>query len=146
MLDRDGVIGTTGPHMRRFFIKADDAVRLILTSIDHSDELQGTVVTRAMKAVQIGDLLELYVRQRGGRWERIEGRPGEREDEYLVGESELPYTRRYLFEGVPHYAISFNRIADEQIGEPLSSAEVDRLSEPEMLSILEAAPAEEELW
>ena len=78
--------------MRRFFIKVGEAVELIQTAIAHIEELQGTVLTRAMKAVQIGDLLELYAGQRGASWERIGGRPGERHDEYIVGEMELPYT------------------------------------------------------
>src|SRR5437016_11877940 len=106
MLDRSGTIGTTGPEMRRFFIKVDEAVQLILTAIEHIEELQGTVLTRAMKAVQIVELLELFAAQQGGRWEMIEGRPGERDDEYLVVESELPYTLQYVFDGLTHYAIS----------------------------------------
>ncbi|HVM22690.1 MAG TPA: polysaccharide biosynthesis protein [Sphingomicrobium sp.] len=146
MLDQSGVIGTTGPEMRRFFIKVEEAVKLILTAVEHIDELQGTVVTRAMKAVQIGDLLELFVRQSGGRWEKIEGRPGEREDEYLVGEMELPYTRKHMFDGIPHYAISFNDRVADIITDPLSSATVERLSEAEMQSILDVAPPDDELW
>lgn len=146
MLDQKGLIGTTGPEMRRFFIKVDEAVRLILTAIDHIDELHGTVVTRAMKAVQIRDLLELFAAERGGRWERIEGRPGERDDEYLVGEMELPYTRRHVFDGITHYAIAFNDRVEEQVTDPLSSATVERLSEAEMRSILDAAPSDEEMW
>jgi UDP-N-acetylglucosamine 4,6-dehydratase/5-epimerase len=145
MLDQTGVIGTTGPEMRRFFIKVEEAVELIQTALEHSDELQGTVVTRAMKAVQIQDLLDLYVQLRGGRWERIAGRPGERDDEYLVGEMELPYTRKYDFGGVTHYAIAFNRRAAEPVTDPMSSATVERLSEAEMLAILDAAPADLEM-
>jgi FlaA1/EpsC-like NDP-sugar epimerase len=79
--------------MRRFFISADEAVELILTSLRHVDELQGKVITRHMKAVLIGDLLTTWVKHKGGKWKKIEGRPGERDDEYLVGEMELPYTR-----------------------------------------------------
>lgn len=146
MVDQEGKIGTTGPDMRRFFIKVGEAVDLIQTAIEHIDELQGTVLTRAMKAVQIGDLLELFAAERGARWERIGGRPGERHDEFIVGEMELPYTRKYLFDGVAHYAISFNQPAAEPITDPLSSADVERLNEAELRSILAAAPADEEMW
>ena len=146
MVDQSGTIGTTGPEMRRFFIKVGEAVELIRTAIEHIDELQGTVLTKAMKAVQIGDLLELFAAERGARWERIGGRPGERHDEFIVGEMELPYTRKYVFDGVTHYAISFNEPAPEPITDPLSSADVERLNEAELRSILDAAPADEEMW
>ena len=146
MVDQSGKIGTTGPEMRRFFIKVGEAVELIRTAIAHIDQLQGTVLTRAMKAVQIGDLLELFAAERGARWERIGGRPGERHDEFIVGEMELPYTRKYVFDGVTHYAISFNQPAPEPITDPLSSADVERLNEAELRSILAAAPADEEMW
>jgi hypothetical protein len=99
-----------------------------------------------MKSVRIGDLLELFAAQRGASWERIGGRPGERHDEFIVGEMELPFTRKYVFDGVTHYAISFNDPAAEPITDPLSSADVERLSEAELRSILDAAPADEEMW
>ena len=146
MIQQSGKIGTTGPEMRRFFIKVDEAVQLIHTAIAHIDQLQGTVLTRAMKAVQIGDLLELFAAAHGASWERIVSRPGERHDEFIVGEMELPFTRKYVFDGITHYAISFNEPALEPIADPLSSADVERLSEAELRSILDAAPADEELW
>lgn len=145
MHDATGVIGTTGPDMRRFFIKVDEAVGLIRTAMDHVDELQGKVLTRKMKAVQISDMLELWIREKGGRWERIPGRPGERDDEYLVGEMERPYASEHEFDGLTHYAIDFNIKNPVPITEELSSATMGRLSEEEVLSIVMNPPAAEEL-
>lgn len=145
MHDKTGVIGTTGPDMRRFFITVDEAVHLILAALEHQDELQGKVLTRRMKAVQIGDMLELWIKHRGGRWERIEGRPGEREDEYLVGELELPYTQEVTFDRVKHYAISFNERSPQPITEELSSLTVERLSNQEILAIIDNPPPAETL-
>jgi len=51
-----------------------------------------------------------------------------------------------VFDGVTHYAISFNEPAPEPITDPLSSADVERLNEAELRSILAAAPADEEMW
>lgn len=141
MLDRDGIIGTTGPDMRRFMISVEEAVALILTVINHIDELQGTVVTRHMKAVLIGDLLERFVALRGGSWKRIEGRPGERHDEYLVGELERPYTRAVTLNGAVHYVVDFNRLAEGRIDEDLSSEAVERLSAAELDALISSVPA-----
>ena len=146
MIDQSGVIGTTGPEMRRFFISADEAVELILTSLRHVDELQGKVITRHMKAVLIGDLLTTWVKHKGGKWKKIEGRPGEREDEYLVGEMELPYTRTVQYDGKAHYIVSFNELSKDSPAEELSSANVERLSEAEMLAIIDNPPPTEEIW
>ena len=46
-----------------------------------------------MKAAQIREILDVWVKRKGGRWEPIAGRPGDRLDEDLIGETELPYTR-----------------------------------------------------
>ena len=146
MHDTTGVIGTTGPEMRRFFITVDEAVGLILNAVENIDVVQGQVLTRRMKSVQIGDMLELYIREHGGRWERIEGRPGERDDEYLVGESERPYASEHEFRGLIHYAIDFNRKNPDPIVEELSSATMPRLSEAEILQIIMNPPPADELW
>lgn len=138
-----GVIRTTGPDMTRFFFTVDEAVRLILTALEHIDALQGRVLARRMKSALIRDILDLWVGQRGGRWERMEGRPGERTDEFLIGELELPYTVETIFDQVPHYVISFNERAARPLPVPLSSANAERLSRAEILELIDNPPAEE---
>lgn len=142
MLERDGIIGTTGPDMRRFFISVDEAIDLIQTVIAKIDTLHGTVVTRHMKAVLIGDLLNEFVAVHGGSWKRIAGRPGERDDEYLVGDLELPYTHVQSFGGKTHYVIAFNRPTGAPIDVPLSSAEAERLDRKEMRALVSAIPGQ----
>lgn len=141
MLERDGIIGTTGPEMRRFFIRVDEAVDLILAVIANIDSLHGTVVTRHMKAVLIGDLLNEFVAVHGGSWKKIGGRPGERDDEYLVGDLELPYTSEREIGGKTHYVIDFNRLAETKIATPLSSAESERLDRAELRELVRVKSA-----
>lgn len=140
MLERDGIIGTTGPEMRRFFIRVDEAVDLILAVIANIDSLHGTVITRHMKAVLIGDLLNEFVDVHGGSWKKIAGRPGERDDEYLVGHLELPYTTEREIGGKTHYVIDFNRLAETRIATPLSSAESERLDREDLRELVGANP------
>ena len=142
MRDATGVIGTTGPQMRRFFFTVDEAVALVRTALEHRDLVAGKVLARRMKASLIEDLLNLWTESSGGSWQRIEGRPGDREDEFLVGELELPYARELDLDGVPHYLISFNQKVDEPLAEPVSSANAERLTREEMLHLLELGPAE----
>ena len=143
MHDQTGVIGTTGPEMRRFFFTVDEAAQLVLTAMEHVEELQGKVLSRHMKAAEIGDVLRVWVDNFGGKWERIAGRPGEREDEVLIGDQEVPYTSEVAYDGLPHYVISFNEKSTAPIKGMLSSANTERLTDAEILSLLTARPPEE---
>jgi FlaA1/EpsC-like NDP-sugar epimerase len=143
MHEEIGVIGTTGPEMRRFFFTVDEAVKLVITALNNIDEVQGKVLSRSMKAAKIEDVLNLWVKIKGGRWEKITGRPGERDDEFLVGELELPYTCVKQFADIKHYLISFNQKVEKSLENCVSSANAVRLSEAEILEILNNPPLDE---
>ncbi|SEF42298.1 polysaccharide biosynthesis protein [Algoriphagus boritolerans] len=143
MHEETGIIGTTGPEMRRFFFSVDEAVQLVITAMDNIDLVKGKVLSRYMKAAQIEDILQTWIEERGGKWEKIEGRPGEREDEFLIGDLELPYTEELQLGGIKHYLISFNNKVVNPIPFGLSSANTDRLSREEILSIINNPPIEE---
>ncbi len=136
MHDEGSVIGTTGPDMRRFFFTVDEAVGLVRTALDRADELQGSLLSRKMKAAKIRDILALWVKHRGGDWREIAGRPGERTDEYLIGDLELPYAREVSFGGMTHYIIAFNERQPMPLAHGLSSANTDQLSEDEILHMI----------
>jgi UDP-N-acetylglucosamine 4,6-dehydratase/5-epimerase len=143
MHEEKGVIGTTGPEMRRFFFTVDDAVKLVLAALYHIEEVRGKVLSRRMKAAQVEDILRVWTKNKGGRYEKIEGRPGERDDEFLIGDLELPYTEEIIYDGIVHYLISFNSKVKKPITFGLSSANTDRLSDEEILSIINNPPIEE---
>jgi UDP-glucose 4-epimerase len=109
---------------------------LVLTALEQIDTIQGKVLSRYMKAAQIEDLLETWTQDKGGSWERMEGRPGEREDEFLIGDIELPYAREIEYDGVKHYIISFNEKSEKPLDFGLSSANTERLSREEMLNLI----------
>jgi UDP-N-acetylglucosamine 4,6-dehydratase/5-epimerase len=136
MHDETGVIRSTGPEMRRFFFTVDEAVMLVRTAMDHIDAIQGKVLSREMKAAQIQELLTLWTEHKGGRWERGAERPGERDDEFLIGDVELPYTSEIEYNGIRHYIISFNEKASSPAKVALSSANAERLTEQEMLELI----------
>src|SRR4029453_8190397 len=106
-----GVIGTSGAECRRYFFTVDEAVQLVLVALENIDQFQGKVFSREMKAAQISDLLDTWIKHKGGNWEKIAGRPGERIDETLIGDLELPYTTERVINGLNHHIISFNEKA-----------------------------------
>ena len=143
MHDTTGVIGSTGPDMTRYFSQVSEAVDLVLTAIEEIEEVQGAVLLRKMKAAMIRDFLEVWIREKGGSWQQIEGRPGERPHEYLIGEPELLYTREVQYAGTSNFIIRFNKPVEHPLPAPLCSADAPRLTEAEMLDIINNPPANE---
>ncbi len=143
MHEESGLIGSTGPDMRRFFFGIEEAVSLIKVAMENIDVIRGKVLGREMKAALIRDLLDVWIRENGGRWEQIEGRPGERDDELLVGELELPHATKLRFDDIDHYLISFNEQVPEPLSEAISSATAERLSDAEMVKLIDSPPEED---
>lgn len=143
MLKQTGVIQTTGPEMLRYFFTVDEAVALVLTALTQAGDLHGKVLARTMKAAQIEDVLKVWTALAQTRYERIPGRPGEREEEFLIGEQELPYTREQVYNGIPHYVISFNQKVAHPLAAALSSRTAERLSAEEITALVSHPPAEE---
>lgn len=143
MLKEKGVIGTTGPEMYRFFFTVDEAVNLVTTALENYDQFHGKVLSRRMKAAQMEDVLRIWTQCEGGTYERIQGRPGERDEEYLFGELELPYTERINLHEIDHYLISFNLKVAEPVQSVLSSSNTEMLTDDEILNIIKNPPLEE---
>jgi len=143
MLKEKGVIGTTGPEMFRFFFTVNEAVELVVTAFETADELHGKVLCREMKSAQMKDILKIWTEQEGLRYEQIEGRPGERNEEFLFGDLELPYTCIKKYNDIIHYIISFNQKVKNPVSLVLSSSNAKRLSEIEIKDLVNNPPLEE---
>jgi FlaA1/EpsC-like NDP-sugar epimerase len=143
MLKKQGFIGTTGPEMFRYFFTVDEAVSLVLTALKNSSELHGKVLSRYMKAAQLEDIIRVWTKQESATYEKIEGRPGERLEEFLIGESELEYTEERIYDGIRHYVLSFNEKSENPLTEVLSSRTAEKLSDDEIRAIINNPPFEE---
>jgi len=143
MLKKQGFIGTTGPEMFRYFFTVDEAVSLVLTALKNAPELHGKVLSRYMKAAQLEDIIRVWTKQEGATYEKIEGRPGERLEEFLIGESELEYTEERIYDGIRHYVLSFNEKSENPLTEVLSSRTAEKLTDDEIRAIINNPPFEE---
>jgi UDP-N-acetylglucosamine 4,6-dehydratase/5-epimerase len=142
MFEKNAVLQTTGPEMRRFFFTVDEAVELVLTAMSGIKKFAGKVLCREMKASKMQDIIEVWVEAKGGSWEVISGRPGERNDEYLIGDLELDYTEELVINKVRHFIISFNDKVKTPLTNNLSSANATKLSKNEILDLINYLPLE----
>lgn len=143
MLKDKGIISTTGPEMYRFFFTVDEAVDLVMTALLNYETFQGEILSRKMKAAQMGEILRVWTQKEGGGFNQIEGRPGERNEEFLFGEQELPFTEELEINGITHYLISINQKVAKPVNKILSSSNTDLLTDEEILSIINNPPIEE---
>ncbi len=143
MAKEQGVFFTTGPEMIRYFFTVDEAVQLVITALERVGQLHGKILSRSMKSAKMLDILKIWSNLENVEYQRVEGRPGERDIEYLIGELELPYTSEEVIGGIPHYIISFNQEVPVPLEEIKSSGNAERLSREEILAIINNPPPEE---
>ncbi|MES2504248.1 MAG: SDR family NAD(P)-dependent oxidoreductase [Myxococcota bacterium] len=138
-----GVLRSTGPEMTRFFFSVEDAVQLIKTALAERSSLHGKILSQDMKSARISDILDVWVAEKGGRWDRMSGRPGDRPYECLIGQAELAYTGEALFGSRKHYVISPNDARSHAILDVVSSDNTQRLSRGEISQLINDVPREE---
>ncbi len=140
MMEREGLIQSTGPEMRRFFFSVDEATALIIRAINNTDIIGGKVLSQKMKSAQIEDILNVWSLHYGISWEKIQRRPGDQVDEFLIGSSELEHTLEIDIEGITHFVISFNEKIINHLNEVISSKNAERLTEKEILDLITRVP------
>lgn len=140
MHDNTRVIKSTGPEMRRFFFTVDNAVKLVMDAIDNIKQIEGCILSREMKSAKMCDILDVWISMFGGEWHKTGERLGERNDEYLVGDIELEYSRIFTIDGVKHYVINPNEKSLTPISNVISSATSPKLTNSEIKELILAKP------
>jgi hypothetical protein len=107
-------------------------------TINNIDITRGKILSREMKSAKMKDILDVWIENYGGEWEHIQGRPGERNDEFLVGETELEYCERLVINGINHFLIDPNKKAQTPMTEIFTSENADRLTKSEILEIIQS--------
>lgn len=136
MQKRDGIVRTTGPHMRRFLFSVHDAVDLVETALDNFGLVAGRVLTCDMGAAQMSDILEVWTREYGGAWEKAEARHGDVVDQFLFGEEEIEFTREISIDDKKFYLIDFRDKKFGNVSHVISSENSRRLSDDEISTLI----------
>jgi len=140
-MEKEGLIGSTGPQMRRFIFSVNEAADLVIRAMNHAEELRGGILSLKMKSAQIKSILETWSKLKNVPWKQIEGRPGDKIDEVLVGKIELPYTKEIFIDDLHHYYINFNvKNEDNNLTDEVSSENAERLNEDEIIKLISNPP------
>ena len=137
MFKKNKTIYTTGPYMRRFFFTVNEAVELVTTCLERINSLSGKILSREMKSAQMIDILNIWIKLYGGKFIISKERPGERVDEFLIGETELPFTEKRIIRNINHYIIDFKKKSWKPLKEIISSHNCEKLNFLEIKKIIE---------
>ena len=141
MTETNGLIESTGPHMRRFFFSVEDAADLVISAMENQAIFHGGILSLKMKSAQIEDILNSWSEIYATQWKKIGERPGDKIDEVLIGDIELPYTEEIEINGKPHYLLKFNQRVKKPLETLISSANTERLTKPEMEKLILQLPS-----
>jgi FlaA1/EpsC-like NDP-sugar epimerase len=136
MFNKNKMILTTGPNMRRFFFSVDEAVSLVDQALRLKDKLNGKILSAEMKSAKMIEILKVWIKKFGGNYKVIKTRKGDRLDEYLIGEDELKYTKTLNIKNKKYFIIDFNQISKKPLKKIVSSQNAKRLSQSEIEKII----------
>jgi len=137
MSQENKMVQSTGPHMRRFFFSVQEAAELVIAAKDNIGLTGGAVLSRMMKSALIEDVLNVWKEVYQVSWEKIDPRPGDKIDEYLVGEIEVPNTEKIELDGKAHLLLRFNKKpVGVGISKAISSENAERLSSDEIRNLI----------
>ena len=136
MMETKNLIESTGPNMRRFFFTVDDAVNLVISSIDNIDKINGKILTLKMKSAKISDILNIWCNYYKTKWIEIEKRKGDKIDEFLIGENEIEHTYETKINNKDYYIIDFYNTFKNNLNESISSLNAEKLSNEEIMNLI----------
>lgn len=139
MSENNKIIHSTGPNMRRFFFTVDEAADLVINCLKNINLTKGKVLCVNMKSTQIKTILNLWKQKYKISWKKMNERKGDKQDEFLIGNSELPFTKKIFINGKKHFLISFNEKVKNKLKKSLSTKNSEKLKNKEIINLIDSA-------
>lgn len=139
--EQNNKIITCGPEMYRYLFTVQNACELVYRAIKNIDIINGKLLTLDMKAVKIRRLLEVFCRINNCSYEEVNPRQGERDTEFLVGETELPHASTINLDKKIHYLIDFTKnlkSSELEIQHPISAKTSTQMNENDIENIIKS--------
>lgn len=128
---------TTGPYMRRFFFTINEATELVSFALKNYKKFSGKIVSVNMKSARMIDILKTWKKYYKCDYRIISQRKGDRQDEYLISENELNFTKKIKEKNKTYFVIDFNKSIKKTIKQIISSGNAEKLSQNEIKKIID---------
>ena len=109
MTINNNIIESTGSDMRRFFFSINEACELVYRSIKYIKKVNGGILSLEMKSTQIKTILNIWSKKFKIKWKKIKSRPGDKIDEYLIGDLEREYCKNIKLDNINHFFLNFDK-------------------------------------
>jgi len=136
MFEKNKIILTTGPYMRRFFFSIDEAVDLVKFALKNSNKLSGKILGTEMKSSLLINILKVWIKKYGGKYKIVKNRKGDRVDEFLVGSNEIDYTYKIKKNNKIYFVIDLNKKVRNPLKTVISSNNSKKLSKSEISKLI----------
>ena len=136
MFEKNKVIQTTGPYMRRFFFTVDDASNFVFTALKNNKKFSGKIICPEMRSAQMIRIIKIWIKEYGGKYKIIKKRPGDKIDEVLVGSNELMKTNILKLENKNYYLIDPEINSKKPLLREINSKNSKKMSDQEILKII----------
>lgn len=137
MEQKNNIISSTSPQSTRFFFTVDEAVDLILVSLNNFKKLNGKILTQQMKSAKIKDILEIWcTRNNKLKWKKIKSREGDSLFEKIIGINELQHSSYQKFGKNKYIVINFNEKNKKVFKKPITSDNSLKLTKKEILNLI----------
>jgi UDP-N-acetylglucosamine 4,6-dehydratase/5-epimerase len=135
MLEKNGVIHTTGSHMRRYIFPVKDACGVIADAMSNAGLVAGKILCKKMESTQMSEVLAVFTEVYGGRFEKAPPRTGDSIDEIMIGVSETPWLLEIQLNGNDYYLLDFNSPAKPE-GQRIDTENSPRLSKEALTQLV----------
>ena len=136
MMEKNGIIESTGSNMKRFIFSVDEAANLVIRNIANIELTKGKILSQKMKASKISTILKIWKDLFGTEWTAISQRIGESIEESMIGEKELAFTKEVKIDSIEHFLTSFRESYQNNLKEPFNTESAEEHSENEIINFI----------
>jgi UDP-N-acetylglucosamine 4,6-dehydratase len=140
MIQTTGVIRSTGYEMKRFMMGVEDVASLVDLALAQSKDYSSEVLIPYMKWLKISKLLDRFLLQYRGSFERVPSRVGEANTESLLSPAEVAFARSTNLGIWQVYALTRGRkpLEDAVVGNVCDIEHYDELRDEEIDRLIRA--------
>jgi UDP-N-acetylglucosamine 4,6-dehydratase/5-epimerase len=131
-----GVISSTGPEQKSFFISREECARHVGLLAHRGREWNGQIYVPEQKTARLRDILEVWIEEMGGSWKDVSDGSTVPESNLLISGEEEARSRHRREGGLSFRLIAARSAEIHAEGEALTTSNAPAMSRAEILEML----------